>query len=87
MQIVGKVHVPGRPRHQRKASSNKHGRHNSQAIKAVGQVDRIAGTDNHEVGQQNVEQAQLRHDVFKERHDQLRGGRIFAHQIQREGHA
>ena len=87
MQVVRKVHVTGRPRHQRKTGGHKDGWHNGQAIQTVGQVNCVAGTDNHKVGQKDVEQPQLRHHVFKERHDQLGGWRIFPGQIQREGHA
>ena len=87
VQVVRKVHVTGRPRHQRKTGRHKDGRHDCQAIQTVGQVNGVTGADNHKVRQQNVEQTQLRHHVFKERHDQLGRWRVFPGQIQREGHA
>ncbi|SSM19547.1 Uncharacterised protein [Klebsiella pneumoniae] len=87
MQVVGKIHVAGGPCHQRKACRDENGRHNRQAVEAVGQVDGVAGTDDNEVGQQDIEQPQLRHYVFKERHHQLGCRGIFPRQIQREGHA
>lgn len=87
MQVVGKIHVAGGPCHQRKACRDENGRHNRRAVEAVGQVDGVAGTDDNEVGQQDIEQPQLRHYVFKERHHQLGCRGIFPRQIQREGHA
>ena len=87
MQIVGEVHVPGGPRHQREAGCDEDGRHNRQAVEAVGQVDRIAGTDDDEVSQQDVKQSQLRHHVFKEWHYQLGRRGVFPRQIQRERYA
>ena len=87
VQVICKVHVTGRPGHQRKTGGHKDGWHNGQAIQTVGQVNGVTGTDNHKVGQQDVEQPQLWHHVLKERHDQLGGWRVFACQIQREGHA
>ena len=77
MQVVGEVHVTGRPGHQREAGRHEYRRHNRQAVQAVGQVDRVAGADDHEIGQQDVQQAQLRHHVLKERHNQLGGWRVF----------
>ena len=87
MQVVGEVHVPGGPRHQRKAGGDEDGRHNRQAVEAVGQVDRIAGTDDDEVSQQDVKQSQLRHHVFKKWHYQLGRRGVFPRQIQRERYA
>ena len=87
MQIVGKVHVTGRPGHQRKTARDEDGRHNRQAIQTISQVHRVTGADNHEVRKQDIEQPQLRHHVFKERHDQLGSWRVFPCQIQRKGHA
>ena len=87
MQVVGEIHVPRRPRDQRESGGNKYGRHNRQPIEAVGQVDRIPGSDDDKVGQQDVEQAQLRHDVFEERHHQLSRRRIFPRHVQRKGNA
>ncbi|MNT33544.1 hypothetical protein D3C72_1694770 [compost metagenome] len=86
MQVAGKVHVTARPRHQRKTTGHKDGWHNRQAIQAIGQVHGVAGTDNHEVGQQDVEQTQLWHHVFKERHHQLSGRSIFPCQVKCEGY-
>ena len=87
VQVVRKVHVTGRPRHQRKTSRHEDGWHNRQTIQAIGQVNGVTGTNNYKVGQQDVEQPQLRHHVFKEGHHQFGGGRIFSCQIQREGDA
>ena len=87
MQVVGEVHVTGRPGHQREAGGNEYGWHNRQPIEAVSQVDRITGPNDNKIGQQDVEQAQLRHHVFKERHHQLSRRRIFTCHIQRKGNA
>ena len=87
VQVVGEVHVAGSPCHQRKAGSDEDGRHNRQAVEAIGQVDGVAGTDDNEVSQQDIEQAQLRHHVFKEWHHQLGRRGVFPGQIERERHA
>lgn len=71
MQVICKVHVTGRPGYQRETARDKHGWHDGEAIQTIGQVDGVAGTDDHKVSQQNVEQPQLRHHVFEERHHQL----------------
>ena len=87
VQVVCKVHVTGRPRHQRETARDKHGWHDGQAVQTIGQVDGVAGADDHKVSQQNVEQPQLRHHVFEERHHQLGGRGVFSCQVKREGHA
>ncbi len=87
MQVIGEVHVPGSPGHQRKAGGNENSRHNRQTIKPVGQVYGVTRTDDDKVGQQNVKQPQLRHNIFKERHHQLGRGRVFPDEIKRKGHA
>ena len=84
MQVVGEVHVTGRPGHQREAGRHEYRRHNRQAVQAVGQVDRVAGADDHEIGQQDIQQAQLRHHVLKERHNQLGGWRVFSYGVHGE---
>ena len=86
VQVVGEIHVTGRPRHQRKTRRDEDGGHDRQAVETVGQVNRIAGADDHEVGQQDIEQPQLRHNVFKERHHQLGRRGVFPRQVQGKGY-
>ncbi len=52
-------------------------RHDGQAVQAVGQVHRIAGADDDEIGQHNKENTHRYHHRFKEGHDKLVFGRYF----------
>ena len=65
-------------------AAHQYHRHDDETIKAVGQVHRVAGTDDHEVRQDDeTEHAQRVADLFEERHDQVRLG----WQVQREAAA
>ena len=71
MQVVREVHVAGGPGDKGEATCHHHGRHDGQSIQAVGQVDRVGGTDDDEIGQHDEHQAKLWHHILEEGHHQL----------------
>src|SRR5665648_93385 len=74
LQIVGEQHVTDEVGDEAEGGGGDHHRHDSQAVQAVGQVYRIAGTEDDE-GAKGDEQppAQRNHKVLEERNGQRRG--------------
>ncbi|MNP04422.1 hypothetical protein D3C76_963350 [compost metagenome] len=69
-QVFGELHVTRQVAENAQATTNHHGRHDRQAVEAVGQVDRVARTDNHEIGQHDEAGAQRNAVVLEHRQDQ-----------------
>ena len=53
-------------------AADHHRRHDGEPVEAVGQVDRVAGADDHEIGHDDeAERAERIGDLLEERHDEL----------------
>ena len=71
-QIFRKHRIAGHIGEQAERRADQHRRHDRQSVGAVGEVDRIAGADDHEIGEDDEsEHAQRIGDRLEERHDQI----------------
>lgn len=71
-QILGVVGTTGQIGKNTQCRTNQYRWHDRQAIKAVGQVDGVAGADNHEIRQGNeTPHAERIADGLEERYDQI----------------
>ncbi|MNG94176.1 hypothetical protein D3C79_531790 [compost metagenome] len=69
-QVFGELHVARQVAEDAQGTADHHRRHDRQAVEAVGEVDRVARTDNDEVGQYDEADAQRNGDILDERQDQ-----------------
>ncbi len=74
-QILGEIHVTGEVTEDAQTAADHHGRHDRQAVEAVGEVDRIARTNDDEIGENHETDAQRDLDVLQQRQDQRRFNR------------
>jgi hypothetical protein len=75
-EVLREHRVAGDVGKDRQRGADHHGRHDRQAVEAVGQVHRVAGADDDEVGQHDeAERAQRIGHRLEERHDQFELGR------------
>eukprot|EP01022_Parablepharisma_sp_SALTPOND_P026954 TRINITY_DN652_c1_g3_i1.p2 TRINITY_DN652_c1_g3~~TRINITY_DN652_c1_g3_i1.p2 ORF type:complete len:1102 (+),score=458.93 TRINITY_DN652_c1_g3_i1:51019-54324(+) len=75
-QVLGIAGATGQVGEQAQRRAHQHGRHDGQAIQAIGQVDSIAGADDDEIGQgDETPHAQRIADGLEEGHDQVGLGR------------
>ena len=71
-QILGEHRVPGDVSEDTECTADHDRRHDRETVEAVGQIHRVAGADDHEVGHDDeAERAERIGDVLEERHDEF----------------
>jgi len=86
-QVVGKFHVARQVAEDTQRTADHHGGHDRQAIEAVSQVDRIARTHDHKVGENNKADAQRNAGVLEDGQDQRGFHRAWRRHVQEDRRA
>jgi len=86
-QVLGEIHVAGQIAEDTQAAADHHRRHDRQTIQSVGEVDRIARTDDDEIGQHHEADAQRNLDILQQRQDQRGFDRGLRGHIKEDGGA
>ncbi len=75
-EIFRKHRIAGNVGEYSKGAADHHGRHDCQPVQSVGQIDRIAGADNHEIGHDDeADRAERVRHILEKRHNEFGLGR------------
>ena len=74
MQVSGKLIITGQVGHKTQRTAHQYSWQNCQTVETIGKVYRITGTDNNEVGKEDIKRPEIKGDIFKERHNQFEFG-------------